>query len=45
MSRRLRIILLVLLTSAALGATACASPTAPRGDCTPGQGQGSGYCP
>jgi hypothetical protein len=44
MSRRLRITLLVLLTSIALGTSACASPTAPRGDCTP-QGQSSGYCP
>lgn len=44
MSRRIRFALLVVLTSFAFSATACASPTAPRGDCTP-QSQGSGYCP
>ena len=45
MSRRIRYALLVVLTSIALGATACGNPTAPRGDCIPGQGQGGGYCP
>lgn len=40
MSRRIRIALLVVLSSVALATTACANPTAPRGDCAP-QTQGS----
>ena len=44
MSRRIRLALLVVLTSIAIGSTACANPTAPHGDDTPCQTQGGGYC-
>jgi hypothetical protein len=43
MSRRIRFAMIVLLTSFALGATACADITAPRGDCS--GVQGSNTCP
>ncbi len=38
MSRRIRLAIIVLLTSFALGATACADITAPRADCSGVQG-------
>lgn len=43
MSRRLRYAVIVLLTSFALGATACADTVGPRGECS--GGQGSQTCP
>jgi hypothetical protein len=43
MSRRIRFAMIVLLTSFALGATACADISGPRADC--GGGQGSQTCP
>jgi hypothetical protein len=44
MSRRIRFALLVVLTSIALGATACGNPTAPRADGPCAQGSTGGYC-
>jgi hypothetical protein len=38
MSRRVRLAMIVLLTSFALGATACADIAGPRGDCSGSQG-------
>ncbi len=43
MSRRIRLAMIVLLTSFALGATACADIAGPRGDCA--GTQGSNTCP
>lgn len=43
MSRRIRFAMIVLLTSFALGATACADLAGPRSDC--GGTQGSQTCP
>lgn len=43
MSRRIRFAMIVLLTSFALGATACADIAGPRADCS--GGQGSNTCP
>jgi hypothetical protein len=42
MSRRIRLAVIVLLTSFTLGATACADLTGPRGDCV--EIQGSNTC-
>ncbi len=43
MSRRVRLLAFALLASFALSASACASITGPRSDCTSGH-QGSGTC-
>ena len=43
MSRRIRFAMIVLLTSVALGATACADIAGPRADCS--GSQGSNTCP
>jgi len=43
MSRRIRFAMIVLLTSFALGATACADIAGPRADCS--GTQGSQTCP
>jgi hypothetical protein len=42
MSRRIRLAMIVALTTFALGATACASVTGPSGECS--NGQGSNTC-
>lgn len=38
MSRRIRLVLFVLFASLAVGSSACSSITAPRAECTGGQG-------
>ena len=43
MSRRIRFAMIVLLTSFALGATACADIAGPKADCS--GSQGSNTCP
>lgn len=45
MSRRLRYAVIVLLTSFALGTTACADVAGPRADCGGGQGSNTNPCP